>query len=53
MVQLPRALAAAIPAFNALNAAFPPLRRLARALIPGVKSTGPTVDASLPFITAQ
>ncbi|HEX3835001.1 MAG TPA: MlaD family protein [Solirubrobacteraceae bacterium] len=51
VVQLPRALAAAIPAFNALNASFPPLRRLARALIPGVKSTGPTVDASLPFIT--
>jgi phospholipid/cholesterol/gamma-HCH transport system substrate-binding protein len=49
--ELPRTLAAAIPAFNALNAAFPPLRQLARALIPGVKSTGPTVDASLPFIT--
>jgi phospholipid/cholesterol/gamma-HCH transport system substrate-binding protein len=51
VVQLPRTLAAAIPAFNALNASFPPLRRLARALIPGVKSTGSTVDASLPFIT--
>jgi phospholipid/cholesterol/gamma-HCH transport system substrate-binding protein len=51
VVQLPRALAAAIPAFNALNASFPPLRRLARALVPGVKSTGPTADASLPFIT--
>ncbi|HEY5430662.1 MAG TPA: hypothetical protein VIK04_16215, partial [Solirubrobacteraceae bacterium] len=51
VVQLPRALSAAIPAFNALNAAFPPLRRFARALIPGVKSTGPMVDASLPFVT--
>ncbi len=51
LVQLPRTLNAAIPAFNALNAAFPPLRRLARTLIPGVKSTGPMVDASLPFIT--
>jgi phospholipid/cholesterol/gamma-HCH transport system substrate-binding protein len=51
VIQLPRTLSAAIPAFNALNAAFPPLRELARALIPGVKSTGPTVDASLPFIT--
>jgi phospholipid/cholesterol/gamma-HCH transport system substrate-binding protein len=51
MVQLPRALSAAIPAFNALNAAFPPLRQLARALIPGVQSTGPMVDASLPFVT--
>ena len=51
VVQLPRALSAAIPAFNALNAAFPPLRRLAQTLIPGVKSTGPMVDASLPFVT--
>ena len=51
LVQLPRTLNAAVPAFNALNAAFPPLRQLARTLIPGVKSTGPMVDASLPFIT--
>ena len=49
--QLPRTLSAAMPAFDALNAAFPPLRTLARALIPGVKSTGPMVDASLPFVT--
>lgn len=48
--ELPRTLGAAIPAFNSLNAAFPPLRQLARALLPGVRSTGPTVDASLPFI---
>jgi virulence factor Mce-like protein len=51
IIQLPRTLQAAIPAFNAVNAAFPPLRKLARTFIPGVKSTGPTVDASLPFIT--
>jgi virulence factor Mce-like protein len=51
VVQLPRTLTAAIPAFNALNAAFPPLRRFARALIPGVKTTPATVDASLPYIT--
>ncbi|MGH2877755.1 MAG: MlaD family protein [Solirubrobacteraceae bacterium] len=51
IVQLPRTLAAATPAFTALNAALPPLDRLARALIPGVKSTGPMVDASLPFVT--
>ncbi len=50
IAELPRTLSAATPAFNALNAAFPPLRALARALIPGVRSTGPTVDASLPFI---
>jgi phospholipid/cholesterol/gamma-HCH transport system substrate-binding protein len=51
VIQLPRTLSTAIPAFDALNSAFPPLRRLARALLPGVKSTGPAVDASLPFIT--
>jgi phospholipid/cholesterol/gamma-HCH transport system substrate-binding protein len=51
VAQLPKTLSAAIPAFNALNAAFPPLRAFARALIPGVKSTGPMVDASLPFVT--
>jgi phospholipid/cholesterol/gamma-HCH transport system substrate-binding protein len=49
--ELPRTLNAATPAFNALNAAFPPLRALSRALLPGVQSTGPMVDASLPFIT--
>ncbi|MBV9838668.1 MAG: MCE family protein [Solirubrobacterales bacterium] len=51
VAELPRTLSAAIPAFNALNAAFPPVRALARALIPGVVSSGPTIDASLPFIT--
>src|SRR6202012_2044173 len=51
VAELPKTLSAAIPAFNALNAAFPPLRAFARALIPGVKSTGPMVDASLPFVT--
>ena len=49
--ELPRTLATAIPAFNALNAAFPPLRAFARALTPGVTTAGPTIDASLPFIT--
>jgi ABC-type transporter Mla subunit MlaD len=48
--ELPNTLAAATPALNSLNAAFPPLNRIATALIPGVRSTGPTVDASLPFI---
>jgi phospholipid/cholesterol/gamma-HCH transport system substrate-binding protein len=51
VAELPNTLAAAIPAFNALNAAFPPLRTLARTLIPGVKSTGPMIDVSLPFIS--
>src|SRR5581483_8066252 len=51
VAELPRTLAAATPAFNALNNAFPPLRALARALIPGVKTASPMIDASLPFIT--
>ena len=50
VAELPQTLAAAIPAFNALNAAFPPVRALARALIPGVVSAGPAIDASLPFV---
>ncbi|HUJ33769.1 MAG TPA: MlaD family protein [Solirubrobacteraceae bacterium] len=59
---LPKTLAAAIPAFDALNSAFcsgprvpnckpGPLPKLAKALIPGVQSTGPMIDAGLPFIT--
>ena len=35
VVQLPRTLSTAIPAFNALNAAFPPLRRFATRAHPG------------------
>ncbi|MFL5823958.1 MAG: MlaD family protein [Solirubrobacteraceae bacterium] len=49
IAELPRTLSVAIPAFNSLNTAFPPLRAFARALVPGVVSTGPMVDASLPF----
>jgi ABC-type transporter Mla subunit MlaD len=51
VAELPRTLSAAIPAFDALNAAFPPVRALARTLIPGVVSLGPTIDASLPLIS--
>jgi phospholipid/cholesterol/gamma-HCH transport system substrate-binding protein len=62
VAELPKTLAAAIPAFHSLNAALcsgtqvpncapGPLPQLAKALIPGVKSTGPMIDASLPFIT--
>ncbi|MBV9006269.1 MAG: MCE family protein [Solirubrobacterales bacterium] len=50
VAELPQTLAAATPAFNSLNAAFPPLEALASALIPGVKSAGPAIDASLPLI---
>ncbi len=51
VAELPRTLAAATPALNAVNAALPPVTALARALIPGVKSAGPAINASLPFIT--
>jgi phospholipid/cholesterol/gamma-HCH transport system substrate-binding protein len=51
VAELPRTLAAAQPALTDLNNAFPPLERLAGALIPGVKATGPTIDVSLPFIS--
>jgi phospholipid/cholesterol/gamma-HCH transport system substrate-binding protein len=50
VAELPRTLAAAQPALTALNNSFPPLERLSGALIPGVKSAGPTIDVSLPFI---
>ncbi len=49
VAELPTTLSVAIPALNALNNAFPPLRAFARGLVPGVRSTGPMVDASLPF----
>lgn len=59
---LPKTLAAAIPAFHSLNAALcagpekpdcapGPVPQLAKALIPGVKSTGPMIDATLPLFT--
>ena len=51
VAELPRTLATAIPAFTALNNAFPPLRQFARTLTPGVVSSGPAIDASLPFIS--
>jgi phospholipid/cholesterol/gamma-HCH transport system substrate-binding protein len=50
VAELPRTLSVAIPAFNALNAAFPPLREFATALLPGVRTSGHTIDVSLPFI---
>jgi len=62
VAELPKTLAAAIPALHSLNGDFcsgqqvpdckpGPLPQLAKALIPAVKSTAPMIDASLPFIT--
>jgi virulence factor Mce-like protein len=50
VAELPKTLSVAIPAFNALNTAFPPLRAFARAFLPGVRSSGHTIDVSLPFL---
>ena len=48
--ELPRTLRAAGPALDALNGAFPDVRRFARGARPGVRSLGPTVDATLPLV---
>ena len=50
LAELPRTLSAAIPAFNALNASLPPLTTLADALLPGVRSAGPAIEATLPLV---
>ncbi|WP_372789430.1 hypothetical protein, partial [Paraconexibacter sp.] len=49
IAELPRTLRAAQPALAALNRAFPPLRRFVADFRPGVRSSGPALDASLPF----
>ena len=48
--ELPRTLRAATPAFDALNDAFPDVRRFARGARPGIRSLGPTVRATLPLV---
>ncbi len=48
--ELPRVLEAANPAFDSLNAAFPDTRAFAREIIPGVRETPATIEASLPWI---
>jgi phospholipid/cholesterol/gamma-HCH transport system substrate-binding protein len=49
IAELPRTLRAGRPALTALNAAFPPLRRFIRDFRPAVRSSGPALDASIPF----
>jgi phospholipid/cholesterol/gamma-HCH transport system substrate-binding protein len=51
IAELPRTLSTARPALGELNASFPALRGLAHDLRPGVRSSGPTLDAALPFVT--
>jgi len=50
VAELPRTLRAAQPALAALNQSFPPLRRLIVDFRPAVRSSGPAIDASLPFV---
>jgi virulence factor Mce-like protein len=39
------------PALRSVDAALPSLRAFSREALPGTRSSGPTLDASLPFIT--
>jgi virulence factor Mce-like protein len=48
--ELPNTLNASMPALQALNESFPPLRALASELRPGVQSSEETLDVSLPFV---
>ena len=48
--ELPLTLATANRAFDSLNAAFPPTRKFALDIIPGVEETPATIDAALPWI---
>jgi virulence factor Mce-like protein len=50
VAELPRTLRAAHPALAALNDSFPSLRALARELRPGVRSSEPAIDASMPLV---
>jgi phospholipid/cholesterol/gamma-HCH transport system substrate-binding protein len=50
VAELPRTLRAGLPALAALNRSFPAVRGLIRAARPAVRSSGPTIDASLPFV---
>ena len=47
---LPGVLQAADPALADLNAAFPPTRAFAREILPGVRQSAATIDASFPWI---
>jgi virulence factor Mce-like protein len=47
---LDRVLRVGSPALASLNGALPSLRAFARDALPGTRSSGPAIDASLPFI---
>ena len=48
--ELPGTLFAARPVFANLNRSFPFVRAFSREALPGVRSTGPTLDVATPFI---
>jgi phospholipid/cholesterol/gamma-HCH transport system substrate-binding protein len=48
--ELAPTLETANAAFDSLNAAFPPTRAFAREILPGVRETAATIDASFPWI---
>lgn len=48
---LPKTLKTANATFDALNAAFPPVRAFAKEILPGVEQTQATIDAARPWIT--
>lgn len=50
IAELPGTLQTANATFNALNAAFPPLRAFSREILPGVEQTQATIDAARPWI---
>ena len=47
---IPRVLDRANPAFDSLNRAFPPTRAFAREILPGVRESATTINASFPWI---
>jgi phospholipid/cholesterol/gamma-HCH transport system substrate-binding protein len=47
---LPGVLEAARPTLQHLNASFPPTRAFAREILPGVRQSAETIDASFPWI---
>ncbi len=50
IVELPRVMDAADPAFAALNRAFPPLRAFAREALPGTRTAPEALDAATPLL---
>ncbi|HEY3190721.1 MAG TPA: MlaD family protein [Solirubrobacteraceae bacterium] len=47
--ELPRTLAAGLPALRELNDAFPPLRRFVVKFRPATRSSGPAIEATIPL----